>query len=821
MTSPRLESITISNFRSISEPITVPLGAQVVLLHGPNGAGKTSVLSAIELALTGDIPSMRRSDPEYRKNLLYRGAENGQIVLDIPGLGDDLGVEKTTIDIHSSGVEDNPLLKPETARFYSERCYLAQATLGRLLEIYSRVDTRGGDSPLTKFIKDLLGLDHLDALVEGLHAAGDRRRIQRLVPEYRETKESMASIQGELILSTAKVLELRSRAEDVRDELDETLSDLPDLEGVKAPSSADLDELDMFLRTGSEEEDLVSVISTRREAAALRQQLEPLLTDPISQDRAIAEQNASEARALLNHWNDTVGRELNSAVEDLRADLPDISPLASTDPEAVHAEATERVEAELERVNQLLLQDQAATNQDAEIDQIIQRGRARVLKLEGQIAEVVGDPKGLRAVLAELLSHIDGEDCPVCGRDYSEVSDEPLLSRVSHRVALLAEQAGRIEALSSERAASREAVARAEQSQKSNANRILGHESRVELRAKQARFRHARQKLEGLAEASRRGAEVLRSEAAMRRALAEFRSRDQLATDLRVAVSELLKSLNLPTLVDTDPIGAGIERLEQYANKRQIDLTEVQDRRKMALEKCSELREIENEIDSIEEKNKKSEQILSALQNAFDQSDSEIVVAKELAAAAKEARTSIVRRVFNTSLNTIWRDLFVRLAPNEPFVPAFKLPSSSDSPVVAALETIHRSGGRGGAPASMLSSGNLNTAALTLFLALHLSVRSRLPWLILDDPVQSMDEVHIAQFAALLRTLSKSHGRQIIIAVHDRPFFEYLTLELSPSFEEERLIAVELARSPSGAAFADPDYQNWEPDKFDTTTIAA
>jgi hypothetical protein len=78
------------------------------------------------------------------------------------------------------------------------------------------------------------------------------------------------------------------------------------------------------------------------------------------------------------------------------------------------------------------------------------------------------------------------------------------------------------------------------------------------------------------------------------------------------------------------------------------------------------------------------------------------------------------------------------------------------------------------APGAMLSAGNLNTAALTLFLALHLSVEVRLPWLLLDDPVQSMDEVHIPQFAALLRTLSKEHGRQVFIAVHDRPLFDYL-----------------------------------------------
>jgi exonuclease SbcC len=59
------------------------------------------------------------------------------------------------------------------SRFYGERCYLAQSTLARLLEIYQHKDARLTESPLTKFVKDLLGLDQLDALVEGLHDAGD------------------------------------------------------------------------------------------------------------------------------------------------------------------------------------------------------------------------------------------------------------------------------------------------------------------------------------------------------------------------------------------------------------------------------------------------------------------------------------------------------------------------------------------------------------------------------------------------------------------------------------------------------------------------
>lgn len=191
-------------------------------------------------------------------------------------------------------------------------------------------------------------------------------------------------------------------------------------------------------------------------------------------------------------------------------------------------------------------------------------------------------------------------------------------------------------------------------------------------------------------------------------------------------------------------------------------------------------------------------------------------VVRSLRDEAEAARARVVRRVFTGSLNRAWRDLFVRLAPEEPFVAVFRVADGMQA-VVAILETMHRDGKPGGPPAAMLSAGNLNTAALTLFLALNLSVERRLPWILLDDPVQSMDEVHVAQFAALLRTLSKEHERRVVIAVHERALFDYLALELSPANPDDGLVTVELSRAPDGSTSVHSNFQPYVEDRtFET-----
>ena len=52
----------------------------------------------------------------------------------------------------------------------------------------------------------------------------------------------------------------------------------------------------------------------------------------------------------------------------------------------------------------------------------------------------------------------------------------------------------------------------------------------------------------------------------------------------------------------------------------------------------------------------------------------------------------------------------------------------------------------------------------------------------------------------------------MIIAVHEKPLFDYLCLELSPAFEGDRLITVELERTANGDSVANTQIRDWKQD---------
>jgi exonuclease SbcC len=503
---------------------------------------------------------------------------------------------------------------------------------------------------------------------------------------------------------------------------------------------------------------------------------------------------------------------LETLVDQLANLFPDLPSPTATDPEFARQTALRAVEKEYARCTALLTQDEANMKRLAELDQELSRVTARNSLLDQQISSLASDAGALAVALAGLAPHIHGDDCPLCGRDFKEVSKRHLSAHVSAKISTLTQNAGRLQALSREKSSTTTAISELGRERARVGARQISNVTRNELKERRARLDEMKRKLDTLASKTKEGLALITAAAQASRNLDDLRSRDSRVNNFRETLSRLGAALAIQNYNVNDPVDTTLAYFQTALTEEETRLSDLQKRRQRASSDLAILISLRAKFDQLSRGITDRKNRLLTLTEAKADADERITAARELARKARELRTSIVRRVFNDSLNLVWRDLFVRLAPEEPFVPAFALPDTTDGPVEAVLETIYRSGGKGGNPRAMLSAGNLNTAALTLFLSLHLSVSQELPWLVIDDPVQSMDEVHIAQFAALLRTLSKGHGRQIILAVHERSLFNYLALELSPAFSDDRLITIELGQAPDGKTTCNYEPLTWTPD---------
>ena len=785
------------------------MDASVVVIYGPNGAGKTSVLSAIELALTGDVATFRQIDDDYSGHLVHREAKIANINMSLTEPLND-GRSATTLSIDHGVVHGTSLLEPTLARFFGERCYLAQATLGKLLEIYQFAKAKD-ESPLTVFVKDLLGLARLDALIDGLYAAGNVSRVKKIVPEFGDLSRERERLADEIAAEKERRRTASLHLEDLTGSLRRVMAEL---QCVVSIGLRETEGFEQFL-----DSDADAAASSSKLLSDCRGELTRLRERAISQefesaaDSLDAARLADElARRSLDAWNTSTGKELERIVAGLRDVFPQLPSVAATDATTAYETALERIDAEVKRCSQAISLEGTLRAAFGKLNERIMHGIAMGKNLDEQIGNLTDSASEFGKALAKIVPHVHDNDCPVCGRDFSEVSDQSLIQYVTTKVTHLTVVADRLAQLLKARELNRNDVASAEREIAVLRAQQQSATQQTELAQRKNRLLVARGRLEAMQEVVAVGSRYMRAAAESARRLSKIESRNRLAVQLRDAVGKIAEGLHETAVGPGEKAPEAIARLLQTLDTLLEALASQNSLRSKASGDLASVRKLLVEIEAYDSRVTAAAQRQSELDATIRAADGVVRRAKHLRAATVRARTAIVRRVLNEALNKLWRDLFVRLAPQEPFVPAFRIPESDQQLMIAQLETVHRDGGTGGTPGTMLSAGNLNTAALTLFFALNLSIEAKLPWLLIDDPVQSMDEVHIAQFAALLRTLSRQHGRQIVLAVHDRALFDYLTLELNPSAIDDRLITVELVRPTGSDSSAKVAYHYCEPD---------
>ncbi|WP_159433821.1 AAA family ATPase [Cryobacterium flavum] len=775
-----IRRLMVSDFRRIEGTRELPFDAPVVLIHGPNGTGKTSVLSALELALTGSIRSMERHSDRYQAHLPFLGQSYATVRADVAEYF-QAGSPGTPMTVSGARQEGTPAFNAAAAKFYAERCYLDQASLGRLLDLYQAREGKE-QTALEKFVNELLGLEKLDALRSGLSDANDFRLFKKLAVGVDEADREAKTAAMQLKEHVALRAEIQTQVADARAATREAVAGL-DSKVTEGGSDVDLLE---FVRNSLNNDttrvDSAAAVTLHQELIALGGRISALVERPTTHRIEETRIALAAATADKEAWEATDGTRVQAWEAAAQAAGVNLR----SEPRIAVEHATNLVVQELETASSLRTQAElVGTQLDAD--------RAGLYVLQTRLADAHEHSSALVESLTAVRSVLDDSNrCPVCDRDFTEMGHPSLSAHIDRKLAELTSHGQLLVDLRNARDQLAARVKTAEIEHTQLMSRLLSPDQREAVEQRHATLVELAAQIGGIQAAKSNETDLFRL----------VRDLQQSLDDLEAATSEelhisselakyagLLGTTEVPTFDSFQTVSTELLQSAEAQVARLADT--VNQHRKASVEAVRLAAALEHEsatvqrlADTAEHKKQCDDRVAEAKRRQG--------VAKEVHEAATQARTNIVHRVFTESLNEVWKTVFTRLAPNEGFIPSFGIPSATKKTFDINLETTHRNGQASGPPQMMLSAGNLNTAALSLFLALHLAVEPLVPCLVFDDPVQAMDEVHVAQFAGLIRLLSKQNNRQVIIAVHERELFDYLALELSPAYEGDELITIEL-----------------------------
>lgn len=160
--------------------------------------------------------------------------------------------------------------------------------------------------------------------------------------------------------------------------------------------------------------------------------------------------------------------------------------------------------------------------------------------------------------------------------------------------------------------------------------------------------------------------------------------------------------------------------------------------------------------------------------------------ARNLLTGSVAARTQVTGERFS-QVRPLVRDIFDRLAPHPTFTEidiaseVYRSHGTATPLVRDRRSDVHVD------PLLVLSASHANITALAYFLAMGLAAGEQaLPFLLLDDPLQAMDETNVLGFADLCRQLRGD--RQVLVSVHDKRFAQLLERKLAPRYPDQSTV---------------------------------
>lgn len=200
---------------------------------------------------------------------------------------------------------------------------------------------------------------------------------------------------------------------------------------------------------------------------------------------------------------------------------------------------------------------------------------------------------------------------------------------------------------------------------------------------------------------------------------------------------------------------------------------------RLAAERAAALPRQQAQFDEIQTRLQRQEQ-------AYEETRRTETAASSLAQRATAAAAELFRERFD-ALEPLMNDIYARLDPHPAFtkldfrVETYRSKGTATASVVDVEEGVEAN------PMLVFSSAQANAVVLAAFLALGWAAGDRgLPFVLLDDPLQAMDDVNVLGFADLARRLRRQ--RQVVVATHEERFASLLERKLAGRADGEELI---------------------------------
>jgi len=285
-------------------------------------------------------------------------------------------------------------------------------------------------------------------------------------------------------------------------------------------------------------------------------------------------------------------------------------------------------------------------------------------------------------------------------------------------------------------------------------------------------------------------------------ALAADKARRDLERETREARSELERALVGLGMQGFDPdlTGMQLEQLTQETRTRLVALGNVLEAAEAMSLHFSTLNasrrrsQAESEIRAVET-------LVQQNQSIFDRRDAAYEIASDMIPGLRSAADSLVAGQILT-LEPVLQQIYSSIDPH----PSFKLVSlvqqrKGRNAELSTLISDPDSRVQSESPKDVLSSSQSNALAVALFLSLNLTA-ARLPLdaVILDDPMQSMDPVHLLGLVDVLRRVLPS--RQLLVSTHDKNLGSLLARKLRPAGQISSTIVIRIgAWSPESTTY--------------------